>query len=385
MGGVKLLAVAGFVLTTTALQHASAASPTAVAWPGTVITYRDMTGPSGFHGAVTAAVAAWNRQALGFQLEPVTQGAADLQISLSRGRCLRGQAGIAPAGFQPSGSRIVLRRSCPPIVRPLLVAHELGRALGLPTDDTRCSLMNSRAVSDGLTYVVPAKCRRRHPPRWIRSLIDPGTAKAARLIYTPPFPPGAIALSAGAQGTPTISWTEPAQVIPSTTVVARLAGTCPTDRDVVAGATTNIVYSVAAPGSQAVVDSAFPRTGVAQCYRAFDLNAYGRAAASPDAISYVSGGPIAGFVASGAAVAGAAVRFSDTSTAPSGSISRWTWDFGDPASGSANVVDTTSAAAGRAPSHVFAQPGTYEVTLTITDTAGLQSTMLQDVVVGAAP
>ena len=42
-----------------------------------------------------------------------------------------------------------------------LVAHELGRALGLPVDNSRCSLMNSKAVSDGLTYVVPAKCSAR--------------------------------------------------------------------------------------------------------------------------------------------------------------------------------------------------------------------------------
>ena len=383
MEGTRLFAATGTVLAAVALQQAAASTPVAVAWPGTVITYRDLTGSSGFHRAVASAAAAWNRLQLGVQLEPV-QGPADVQIALARGRCLRGQAGFAPAGFQKSGSRIVLRRSCPAVVRPLLVAHELGRALGLPIDDTRCSLMNSRAVSDGLTYVVPAKCPRKHPPRWIRSLIDPASAKAARLIYTPPYAPGAIALSVDAQGVPAISWTEPAQAIPATTVVARLAGTCPTDRDVADGATADVVYSVSAPGSHRVVDSSFPQTGGAQCYRAFDLNAFGRAAASPDAISYVLGGPIAGFAVSGTPVAGTPVPFSDTSTAPQGGVSHWTWDFGDPGSGSANVVDTSDPAVGRTPSHDFAQPGTYDVTLTITDTAGLASTMLQQVVVGAA-
>lgn len=381
MGGRRLIACAGVVLAAVAIQQATAATPTPVAWPGTVITVRDLTAGSSFHRAVASAVAAWNRLQLGFQLEPV-EGTADVQISLARGRCLRGKAGFAPAGFQASGSRIVLRRSCPTVVLPLLVAHELGLALGLPVDDTRCSLMNSRAVSDGLTYVVPAKCPRRHPPRWIRSLIDPATAKAARLIYTPPYAPGAIALSPSEQGIPTISWVEPAQAIPATTVVARLAGACPTDRDVVTGGAVDVLYSASAPGGHSLADSTFPTTGGAQCYRAFDLNAYGRAAASPDAISYVSGGPVAGFTAPATVLAGTPASFADTSTVPSGSVSHWTWDFGDPGSGSADVLDTSDPAVGRAPSHDFALPGTYDVTLTVTDTAGLASSMIREVIVG---
>jgi len=384
MGGRRLVVAAAIVLAAIASRQATAASPTAVAWPGTALTYRDATGSAGFHGAIASAVAAWNRLDLGVQLEPA-QGPTDLVISAAAGRCLRASAGFAPPGFRAGGTQIVLRRSCPPVVRPLLVAHELGRALGLPIDDTRCSLMNSRAVSDGLTYVVPAKCNRRRRPAWLRSLIDPATAKEARLLYAPPYAPGSIAVSPDAQGVPVITWAEPAQAIPAVTVVARMSGICPTDRDVAAGTPVEIVYSISAPGVHSVTDFAFPRTGGAQCYRAFDLNSFGRAATSPDAISYVAGGPVAGFAVSGAALSGAATHFADSSTAPGGSsVSHWTWSFGDPASGAANVVDTSNSAAGRAPSHVYAAPGTYEVTLTITDTAGLQSSMLQDVVVGGA-
>jgi hypothetical protein len=383
MGGRRLFVVAGIVLAAAASGQASAASAIAVAWPGTVLTYRDATGGTGFHRAVLSAVAAWNRLELGVQLEPAP-GQTDVMISASPGRCLRGKAGSAPLGFKAAGTQIVLRRSCPTVVRALLIAHELGRALGLPIDDTRCSLMNSRAVSDGLTYVVPAKCNRRHRPAWLRSLIDPATAKEARLLYTAPYSPGAIAVTPDARGIPTITWAEPAQPIPAVTVVARLPGICPTDRDVAAGTAAEIVYSLSAAGSHSVPDPAFPRTGGAQCYRAFDLNSFGRAASSPNAISYVFGGPVAGFAVSGA-VAGAPTHFADGSTAPSGrSVSHWRWDFGDRASGSADIVDTSTPAAGGAPSHVFATPGTYEVTLTITDTAGLQSSMLEDVVVGVA-
>jgi len=371
--------IAGVVVATAALQQATAASPSVVVWPGTVITYRDLPGGSGFRRSIAAGVAAWNRLNLGVQLEPV-HGAADVTFSFTRGRCLRGKGGFAPAGFRAAGSRIVLSRSCPAVVRKLLVAHELGRALGLPVDDGRCSLMNSRAVSDGLTYVVPWKCSRRHPPAWIRSLIDPATAQTARLMYTPPLPPGAITLSVDAQGVPEISWVEPAQTTPATMVLAR-AASCPTDRDLAARTAAAVLAEAAAPGSRVVADPGFSQAGGSQCYRAFEVNPFGRAAASPDAISYVSGGPIAGFTVSARPVAGTSAGFSDTSQ---GGVSQWDWNFGDPASGAANVVETSDPAVGRMQSHGFAAPGTYEVTLTVTDPAGRASSMIEEVVVGGA-
>jgi hypothetical protein len=293
---VKVLITAGVVLATTVPQLASSAPSTVTAWPGQVITYRDLTRGSGFRSAVAAGAAAWNRLQLGVTLRRV-DGPADVTISLTRGRCLRGKAGTAPAGFRPLGSRVTLRSSCPPIVRRLLVAHELGRALGLPIDDSRCSLMNSGAVSDGLTYVVPAKCSRRHPPAWIRSLIDPATAQLVRLMYTPPLAPGPIQLTVDGQGVPTISWSEPSQPAAATTVLAR-AATCPTDRDVATGTPVAVVDRASVPGNQSVVDSGFPQTGT-QCYRVFDRNQFGRASESPDAISYAYGGPIADFAVSG--------------------------------------------------------------------------------------
>lgn len=371
------LVIACVVVAATVLSQASA-SPTVVAWPGTTITYRDMTSRAGFHRAVAAAVAAWNRLDLGVQLEP-GQVAADVTFSLARGRCLGGKGGAAPLGFRAAGSRIVLSRSCPVVVRRLLLAHELGRALGLPVDDSRCSLMNSRAVSDGWTYVVPAKCSRRHPPAWIRSLIDPATAQAARLMYTPPLAPGAIQLSVDAQGVPQVSWTVPAQTTPATTVLAR-AATCPTDRDVATGAALELVDEASSPGSRSVADPGFPPTGV-QCYSAFELNQFGRAAAAPDSISYELGGPVAGFAVTGSPVAGTTTSFSDTSQ---GGVGHWTWNFGDPDSGTADVVDTSDPTLGRAPTHDFAQPGNYDVTLTVTDAAGRTSSLSDEIVVGAA-
>ena len=72
--------------------------------------------------------------------------------------------------------------------------------------------------------------------------------------------------------------------------------------------------------------------------------------------------PVAAF--GGSPLSGSAprtVRFSDAST--NGPTS-WTWDFGDPGSGSANVSSVQN------PSHVYADPGTYDVTLTASNVNG---------------
>lgn len=60
---------------------------------------------------------------------------------------------------------------------------------------------------------------------------------------------------------------------------------------------------------------------------------------------------------------GATLAFDDRSTDPEDTLTAWSWDFGD---------GTTSSE--RHPSHVYGAPGTYTVTLTVTDADGLRST-----------
>lgn len=55
------------------------------------------------------------------------------------------------------------------------------------------------------------------------------------------------------------------------------------------------------------------------------------------------------------------------------------WQFGDPASGAANMATTPRA------THTFTAPGTYQVSLMVTDRAGLTARQSQQVVVPAAP
>lgn len=80
------------------------------------------------------------------------------------------------------------------------------------------------------------------------------------------------------------------------------------------------------------------------------------------------------------ACAGEAVNFYDLSTfLPFVTITDWSWDFGDPASG----TDNTSTS--QDPSHTFSMPGTYTVTLTTTADSGCTSTVSKEVTVLPPP
>jgi PKD repeat protein len=84
------------------------------------------------------------------------------------------------------------------------------------------------------------------------------------------------------------------------------------------------------------------------------LNAYGALIGNPNVLA-------AAFTASPTSgTAPLAVQFADTSTGAPGS---WAWDFGD---------GTTSTL--QNPTHIYADPGSYTVTLTATDAAGLSDT-----------
>lgn len=71
---------------------------------------------------------------------------------------------------------------------------------------------------------------------------------------------------------------------------------------------------------------------------------------------------------------GTATQFISSATPGNGSISDYSWNFGD--GSTANVAD---------PSHIFANPGSYAVTLTVTQTGGLTARTTATVIVAARP
>jgi hypothetical protein len=70
------------------------------------------------------------------------------------------------------------------------------------------------------------------------------------------------------------------------------------------------------------------------------------------------------------------ISFADASKPAGGATVRsWNWDFGDPASGPENASTAPS------PSHHYGAPGSYTVTLTVTDSNGLTGTITHQVAV----
>ncbi|HSO01575.1 MAG TPA: PKD domain-containing protein, partial [Gaiellaceae bacterium] len=72
-------------------------------------------------------------------------------------------------------------------------------------------------------------------------------------------------------------------------------------------------------------------------------------------------------------VNGGEIDFTDTSTDSDGSVESWAWSFGD-----------GGTSTERHPTHVYLGPGTYPVTLTVTDDDGSSGSVTEDVVVGTA-
>lgn len=85
--------------------------------------------------------------------------------------------------------------------------------------------------------------------------------------------------------------------------------------------------------------------------------------------------PQAAFNAPAEVCLGTAVNFTDQSAAPNNSVTQWRWDFGDATSSTLQN-----------PTKVYALPGTYIVTLTITSAAGcISTTATKSVIVNALP
>jgi len=99
---------------------------------------------------------------------------------------------------------------------------------------------------------------------------------------------------------------------------------------------------------------------------------YGSAQIANLASGFISGnGPVANWTDT---VSGLTATFTDASTDTGGTITAWSWDFGD--SGTSTTKN---------PVHTYGAAGTYTVTETVTDNLGKKGSKQGQVTVGSAP
>ncbi|HSG67566.1 MAG TPA: PKD domain-containing protein, partial [Bacteroidales bacterium] len=89
--------------------------------------------------------------------------------------------------------------------------------------------------------------------------------------------------------------------------------------------------------------------------------------------------PTASFFHDGPTCMGDSVNFTNVSTTPNGYITTWEWDFGDGTGTTVTFPDDPNV------SHLYPNPGTFQVTLTITDSDGCMNTTFRDVIIVPNP
>ncbi len=89
--------------------------------------------------------------------------------------------------------------------------------------------------------------------------------------------------------------------------------------------------------------------------------------------------PTANFLHDGPACLNDSVHFINISTSPNGYIAQWDWDFGDGSSQTVIFPDDPNVA------HLYSNPGTFQVTLTVTDSESCTNSTFRDVIIVANP
>lgn len=76
---------------------------------------------------------------------------------------------------------------------------------------------------------------------------------------------------------------------------------------------------------------------------------------------------------------GVPVQFTDQSNANGGTLTEWTWNFGDPNSGSSNTSGDQN------PVHTFSEAGTYSVSLQVTSNGTCTDVKVKDIMINVTP
>lgn len=362
-------------------------------WPGRTITYHDQS-PN--PAAVRLAVRTWNRSGARIRFKPAARARADvLIVRYVGGAC----SGFAQIGYAPGYRAQAQLAPCKDgLIAGGIAVHELGHILGLNHEDGRCAAMNS--VLEAHCKHTPAyegRCRllERDDVRGVVRLyggrVRPVRRSAFCPVWSAPKAASGLTVTGGDTGADALRlhFTAPAQrrLQPALTpsppvsgVLYRYRDACPSGRP--ARRPDWSVY--VQPGHLNAID-AENRLDLAPgrwCYALWLEDAMGRRSPAPATATFLVRrvGPTAviGAVDPDPGVAGEPVFLSEASDRGESRELTWHWDFGDTADPGATSAEPYAE-------HTYTQPGTYTVTLTVTNELGQSSTATRTVRIDPAP
>jgi PKD domain/Matrixin len=346
-------------------------------WPSRTIAYHNTVRK--YAKQVQQAAALWNGSGSRVRWKAVPRSRARVIVKIDDRIPYAGMAPSRISGGSARGS-ILLRSNLlrgwrgPGEARAVVlqvIVHEMGHIMGFDHEDRRCAIMNSLV---GLKCRDPKKgwryrCRalERDDIRGAVRLYGGRPGKPGReFCDLAPAPPavGDLAVTPSDEG-PVLSWRNTARKGVRLDVVRGEGGKCPTgldDGDFVAS------VEVRAPGTTGSLQDSLFDLGE-YCWSVIPTGAFER----PGKVASVrfthrGSPPTAAFEAF--QWDALTVDFADQSTDPDYDLVSWSWSFGDGAT-STQV----------SPTHVYAAPGSYTVTLTVTDGGGSSATTSQVVAV----
>lgn len=354
-------------------------------WKGRVIPYHNKARV--YATEVREAARAWNRSGARVRWKAVPAGRARVTISVSP---RAGSGGLA-YGIDGRSGRIYLSPQLKRASRSALgrstirsvAAHEMGHIMGLNHEDRRCANMNS---------VVRLRCRSpKEPWRYRCRLLELDDVRGAVRIFggrprrpskthcdvvgPPPAVRGLTAAPAG-DGSIRIEWRKPDQA-KTLTVLRGSGGACPAHPGPT-GAHPGAV-SIDGPGITRTAGLAIDREAPLGkgCYGVFSYGKLGRPGkAAFVTVTDLGSAPVAAFESF--CCIERTADFEDRSDDPDeqrgGGIVGRSWSFGD-GTGSTE----------HSPSHTYAAPGQYQVTLVVTDATGQTGSTTQTITVEEDP
>jgi hypothetical protein len=370
------LAVAGSLL----------ASPVASAqqgykWPGERVPY--FNAAKRYRAEVATAVKAWNASGVELRWVKASRSTAaqrgvvfdvdNRAVALHGGPGVLGVAEVRVTGRRATGGiHLISTLFKQPVAGPKrqavqVIAHEMGHAIGLSHDDRGCATMNTQV--NGRCKLPPERwryaCQILRPVDVRRAVklhggkvrLKPGPVFCAR--PRPPRVTGLAVVLGDDERTPKVSWRNPARSFAEVEVNrGDRNGPCPDPDE------PGFLGDARRGTVQSIEDDSFIGDPGRFCYSAVTIDDFGRRSLPATFLWDFSGSAPGADFTWDEDFDPLSIAFSDVSFDPESDIVARTWNFGD---GSAPLQEGED---GGEPIHTFPAAGTYQVTLTVTDSVG---------------